>query len=106
MKQIRAYFIIFLTAGISFIQCKQKTDKAPEKDIVSNPAQLEESTTEDIHNTLEFLKTHDGRLNDSVHINFLNLIDSLYDTRQYKPIWLRQERTIPEGTSFINLIQN
>ena len=70
MKQIRAYLLIFLSIGIAFIQCKYKGDKAPEKDIVKNPAKLEESTTEDIHHTLEFLKTHEGRLNDSVHIQF------------------------------------
>lgn len=106
MKQIRAYFLIFLTIGIAFIQCKYKGDKVPEKDIVKNPAKLEESTTEDIHHTLEFLKTHQGQLNDSVHINFINLLDSLYDAHQYKPIWIRQDRTTPEGSSFINLIQN
>jgi L,D-transpeptidase YcbB len=106
MKQIRAYFFIFLSLGVAFIQCKYNGDKVPEKDIVKNPAKLEESTTDDIQHTLEFLKTHQGRLNDSVHINFINLLDSLYDAHQYKPIWIRQDRTIPEGSSFINLIQN
>ena len=106
MKQIRVYFFIFLSFGIAFIQCKYKGDKVPEKDIVKNPAKLEESTTDDIHHTLEFLKTNQGRLNDSVHVNFVNLLDSLYDAHQYKPIWIRQDKTTPEGTSFINLIQN
>src|ERR1700750_2714785 len=106
MKQIRAYFFIFLSIGIAFIQCKYKGDKVPEKDIVRNPEQLEESTTEDIHNTLEFLKNHEGKLIDTVHIACVNLIDSLYDAHQYKPIWLRQDKTTPEGSSFINLIQN
>ena len=106
MKHFRAYFLIFLSIGIAFIQCKYKGDKVPEKDIVKNPAKLEESTAEDIHHTLEYLKTHQGRLNDSVHINFINLLDSLYDARQYKPIWIRRDRIIPEGSSFVNLIQN
>ena len=106
MKQIRVYFFIFLSFGIAFIQCKNKEDKVPEKDIVKNPAKLEESTTDDIHRTLEFLKTNQGRLNDSVHVNFVNLLDSLYDAHQYRPIWIRQDKTTPEGSSFINLIQN
>jgi len=98
--------LIFLTAGISFFQCKNKPDRAPEKDIVINPAKLFESTSEDIHHTLDYLKAHQGKLNDSVDISFIRLIDSLYDENQYKPIWLRNDKTIPEGTSFINLIQN
>ena len=106
MKQIRVYFFIFLSFGIAFIQCKNKEDKVPEKDIVKNPAKLEESTTDDIHRTLEFLKTNQGSLNDSVHVNFVNLLDSLYDAHQYRPIWIRQDKTTPEGSSFINLIQN
>ncbi len=106
MKQIRTHFLIFLTAGISFLQCKYKGDKAPEKDIVVNPAKLAESTTEDIHHTLEFLKSHDGKLNDTVQIHFTKLLDSIYDANQYKPIWIRQDKTIPEGTSFTNLIQS
>src|SRR4029077_7736261 len=52
------------------------------------------------------LKAHQGRLNDSVSFRFTGLIDSLYDANQYQPIWLRHCRSTPEGTSFINLIQN
>ncbi len=33
-------------------------------------------------------------------------MDSLYNANQYQPIWLRENKTIPEGNSFINLIQN
>jgi murein L,D-transpeptidase YcbB/YkuD len=105
MKPYRSYFLIFLTA-ISFVQCKSKGEKAPEKDIVINPAKLAENTAEDIHHTLDFLKTNQGRLNDSVKIRFTTLMDSLYDASQYQPIWFRDERTIPEGHSLINLIQN
>ena len=106
MAQCRTYFLILLTTGISFVQCKNKADRAPEKDIVINPAKLAESTTEDIHHTLDYLKAHGGRLNDTVEFRFVNLMDSFYETNQYRPIWQRQDRTIPEGTSFMNLIQN
>jgi L,D-transpeptidase YcbB len=106
MNQCRTYFLILLVTGVVLVQCKNRSDHAPEKDIVVNPAKLYESTTEDIHHTLEFLKAHEGKLNDSVHIAFINLIDSLYDANQYQPIWQRNDKTIPEGSSFINLIQN
>jgi L,D-transpeptidase YcbB len=105
MKQYRSYFLIILTA-ISFVQCKSKGENASEKDIVINPAKLAENTTEDIHHTLDYLKTNQGQLNDSVKIRFTGLMDSLYEANQYKPIWIRDEKTIPEGHSLINLIQN
>jgi L,D-transpeptidase YcbB len=106
MKQFRTFFLIFLVTGMAFIRCKNKDLRAPEKDIIINPAKLAENTAEDIHHTLEYLKIHQGRLNDSVDISFMLLIDSLYDANQYQPIWLRNDRTIPEGNSFANLIQN
>ncbi len=106
MKPCRSYFLICLSLFVFFVQCKNRVDKVPEKDIVKNPAKLSESATEDIQHTLDYLKSHQGILNDSVHIAFVNLIDSFYETNQYQPLWLRSEKTIPEGTSFINLIQN
>jgi murein L,D-transpeptidase YcbB/YkuD len=106
MIKFTKLFLFFLMAGISFIQCKNKTDRAPEKDIVINRANLSERTTDEIHHTLDYLKINQGRLNDSVDIRFIMLIDSLYDGNQYQPIWLRNDRTTPEGTSFMNLIQN
>ncbi len=97
--------MIILTA-ISFVQCKSKGENGSEKDIVINPAKLAENTTEDIHHTLDYLKTTQGQLNDTVKIHFTGLMDSLYGTFQYKPVWFRDEKTIPEGRSLINLIQN
>ena len=105
MKQCSLFLLIFL-AVILFEQCKSKGERVPEKDIVINPARLGENTAEDIHNTLEFLKSHQNRLNDSVEISFTNLIDSLYGANQYQPLWFRNERAIPEAVSFVNLIQN
>jgi hypothetical protein len=82
MKQCRSYFLILLTTGFFFIQCKNNGDQIPEKHIVFNPVKLVESTAEDIHHTLEYLKAHQNRLNDTVEINFINLMDSLYKTNQ------------------------
>ncbi|HTB25316.1 MAG TPA: L,D-transpeptidase family protein [Puia sp.] len=106
MKHCRSYFLILLTTGFIFIQCRNNSDRIPEKHIVVNPVKLVESTAEDIHHTLEFLKAHQSKLNDTVDISFTSLIDSLYSANQYLPIWLRGNSTIPEGNSFINLIQN
>ena len=105
MKQYRSYLLIFLTV-ISIVQCKSKGEKTLEKEIVINPAKLAENTAEDIQQTLDKLKSNQGQLNDSVKLRFADLMDSLYTANQYKPIWLRDEKTIPEGKSFLNLIQN
>ena len=106
MKQCRSYFLPCLVAGMLFTACKNKGERVPEKDIIVNPLKLSENTAEDIHHTLDYLKLHQNKLNDSVVISFSTLIDSLYNANQYQPIWFRNDKTIPEGTSFLNLIQN
>jgi L,D-transpeptidase YcbB len=106
MKPCRSYLFVFLLPVVFFVQCKNIVDKAPEKDIVKIPAKLSETTAEDIHNTLDYLKAHHGFLNDTLELAFTTLIDSFYEANQFQPLWLRSEKTTPEGTSFINLIQN
>ena len=99
------FFLIFLSV-ISFVQCKSKGHRVPEKDIVINPAKLEENTAEDIQYTLDFLESHQNKLNDSVELSFTILMDSIYETNQYRPIWFRNNKTTPQGTSLTNLLQN
>ena len=106
MTRCRSYLLFLLVTGVILVQCKNKPDRAPEKDIVINPAKLSESTTEDIQNTLAYLKNRQGRLNDTVEFRFINLLDSFYEANQYHPLWQRLDKTIPEGTAFMNLIQN
>jgi len=106
MKTARSYLLIFLTATFVFIQCKNKREKPPEKVIVYNPAKLEESTSEEIRNTLEYLKSHNGQLNDTVRVEYVALLDSLYEASQYKPVWMRLDRTTEAGNSFTHLIEN
>ncbi len=60
MKQSSSYFFIFLSISFLLIQCKNSVDKPPEKHVVVNPAKLVESTSEDIHHTLDYLKTKQG----------------------------------------------
>jgi murein L,D-transpeptidase YcbB/YkuD len=105
MKLYRPYFLIVLLA-VSFSQCKSKVENHSEKAVVFNPAKLAENTTESIHRTLDYLKTVQGQLNDSVKIHFTTLMDSLYGANQYQPVWIRNEKTTPEGNSLMNLIEN
>ncbi len=106
MKLQRSVLLIFLGIPVFFIQCKNNVEQPPEKHIVINPAKLVESTTEDIHRTIDYLKSNQGRLNDSVQLSYSNLMDSLYDANNFKPIWLRDDKTTPEGKSLFSLIQN
>jgi murein L,D-transpeptidase YcbB/YkuD len=98
--------LIFILLPVFLIQCKNKSNKPPEKDIVVNPARLSERTTDDIRSTLDYLKKHDGRLNDSVSFSFTSLLDSIYEINNYRPKWFKEDQTLPAGDSLLGFIRN
>ena len=106
MNSCRTYLQVLLATGFFFAQCKNKSSRSPENDIIRNKAKLSENTAEEIHHTLDYLKAHQQKLNDTVNIEFTDLMDSLYDTNQHQPIWQRYDKITPEGKSMMNLIQN
>jgi L,D-transpeptidase YcbB len=105
MRHRRIFSWILLISAISLIRCKNNS-KAPEKDIVANPAKLSERTAEDIRNTLAFIMENKGRLNDSVVLAFPVLVDSFYGANQYHPQWFREDQTLPAGDSLLSFIKN
>ena len=106
MRQPRILFFILTALTISLIQCKNSGSKAPEKDIVANPAKLSERTSEDIRNTLDYLKEKNGRLNDSVNFSFTSLVDSVYQANHYQAQWLKEDQLLPAGDSLLDFIRN
>jgi murein L,D-transpeptidase YcbB/YkuD len=106
MRQRRIFLLILIASTVLFIQCKNRSKKAPEKDIVNNPAKLSERTREDIRHTLEYLKESKGKLNDSVVLSFAPLIDSLYSSVHFQAQWFRNDQTLPEGDSLLAFIRD
>ncbi|HVY76111.1 MAG TPA: L,D-transpeptidase family protein [Puia sp.] len=107
MRKIRLSLLLFGLFSVFLICCKDKGGKqAPEKDIVKNPAKLSDRTADDIRSTLQFLKDHQGALNDSIQFHYTTLIDSLYDANNFRPQWFKEDQTLPVGDSLLRFIRN
>ncbi|MFI5192708.1 MAG: murein L,D-transpeptidase [Chitinophagales bacterium] len=106
MRQRSIILWVFIISSLFLVQCKNNRNKPLEKDVVVNPAKLSERTTEDIRNTLAFLKESKGRLNDSVNFSFPMLVDSFYEANQFHPLWFREDQTLPAGDSLLNFIRD
>ena len=106
MRQRRIPLLILIASSFFLFQCKNSSNKAPEKDIVANPAKLSQRTTEDIRNTLDYLKENKGKLNDSVSFSFTSLVDSFYETNQFHPQWFKEDQMLPAGDSLLNFIRD
>jgi L,D-transpeptidase YcbB len=101
-------FCLLVLFALTFplIQCKNSRKKAPEKDLVANPAKLSERMMEDIRTTLDYLKQNKGKLNDSVNFSYNSLVDSFYDANRYRPQWFNEDQTTPTGDSLLAFIRN
>jgi len=79
--------------------------KAPDKDIVKKPAQLEEHVSDDLHKMLEFASSHQEKLNDSTSLGYRKLLDSVYQHADYAPFWSDRGQFLHPGDSLFAFIQ-
>jgi L,D-transpeptidase YcbB len=96
-------FFLILLSLVLFSNCKNNNTKPPEKDVVP-VAKLSERTTEDIQRTLEFVKIHQGQLNDSVSLSHPELADSVYAAHQYHALWMGEDKFLPAGIALFHFI--
>ena len=103
------YPIIFFGCLVFLVDsCRNKSlkKKLPEKDLVKRSGQMQERISEDLQKIVEYLKVKDGRLNDSVSIAYLSLLDSFYETNDYQPVWSKDAKWLASGDSLYNFIEN
>jgi murein L,D-transpeptidase YcbB/YkuD len=98
--------LFVLITGIVFFLCCKNKKSPPEKDIVKHPASMQERVSEDLKKTTEYILKNNGKLNDSVNVDYTNLVDSFYAGQQYQPLWSKAEGWLPTGDSLFSFIQN
>lgn len=95
-----------LITGIVFFLCCKNKKSPPEKDIVKQPASMQERVSEDLRKTTEYILKNNGKLNDTVSIDHISLVDSIYAGQQYQSLWSKSEAWSPAGDSLFSFIQN
>jgi murein L,D-transpeptidase YcbB/YkuD len=99
----------FLLVAISIWQlgflfsCRDQP-KMVEKDIVKKPAKMEEHVSGDLKKMLQFAADNHGKLNDSISLNYENLLDTLYERGDYNPIWSDKENWLRPADSLFAFI--
>ena len=64
------------------------------------------SFTDGLKDLIASTLNHGGKLNDSVELTNLDLIDSTYNANQYEPIWSKQQHWLPLGDSLFRFIEH
>lgn len=89
-----------------FIVACHSTQKPPESDIVEAPEQFDVRVSRNIKAALDFVLDNRGRLNDTVVLAKDTIVNNLYKSRNWQPIWCGQEAWSPLGDSLYNFIRH
>ncbi len=111
MSQIKsADFLLFSSfLFLSFIfSCKSK--EAPdsyrdEKEIVTTPEKMDKVVTENVREILQYALDNNGKINDSIKLSLVEIVDSFYDKNDYINIWSKNEKWEPLADSLYNFIE-
>lgn len=69
-----------------FFACKN-SKKPPEKDVVKEPEQLQVRTSENLKKLLTYAGENKSKLNDSVRLTELKMVEAIYKDNDFKVIW-------------------
>ena len=93
--------LLIIVGSILFISCNFNTSKKVEP--VAKPVPVEK-ISEDLQKSIEYALKNSGKINDSVKLNYANLIDSVYQDHIYEPIWSKNSQWLPLADSLFRFI--
>lgn len=100
-------FSLLILAGSFIFLLSACTDKKPppDKDIVKQPAKLSERIHDDLEKLVDHVRRNSGKMNDTINISYLDLVDSLYEGNHFEPLWSKNDAWLPVGDSLFNFIE-
>ena len=82
----------------------QSSNLPADKQIVADPGQLHKLEAEDIKALLELAQKNAGRIDDTIRLNFVKIVDNFYKAREYEPAWSRKDKWEPLADSLFQFI--
>jgi L,D-transpeptidase YcbB len=104
-QKIPSLLFLYLLCWIFIISC-HNANQPPAKKIVSDPAKMDQETSESIRQALVFALQHNGVIGDSIHLKLISLVNDFYDKNEYANIWSHKEKWEPLADTLLNFIEN
>ena len=110
MLQVRSSYhsyllISFLILYIFLISCNP-ADSSKEKQIVADPGQMNEQNAKNIKALLEIAVSNAGKIDDSIHLKMVDLVNNFYSNNDFKPAWSNREKWQPLADTLYQFIVN
>lgn len=81
-------------------------DKPKDNDIVQSEEQIDKRITKNLHETIDYAVINKGRVNDSVLLSEVNLVEKIYAGNGYKSVWNTKENWLPTADSLLEFIKH
>ncbi|MGN6249729.1 MAG: L,D-transpeptidase family protein [Ginsengibacter sp.] len=95
--------LIFLIVAISH-GC-QEHKKIKEKEIVKAPEKMDDQISDNIRSVLDFASTSGGKINDSIQLAQLKLVNEFYKKYNFQVTWSKTEQWNPVADSMFRFIR-
>lgn len=107
MNQLKTNILIlpFLIVCALVAGCHHRA-KHNEPKIVSTPEKMDQQTSKSIKDALEFAMEHNGKIDDSIRLQLISVVNLFYDKTDYENIWSHKEKWDPLADSLLQSIQN
>jgi L,D-transpeptidase YcbB len=96
-------FLIF-AIPCCFFSCKSK-HKIVEKEIVKKPEDMDDQISDNIKSVLQFAKENNSKINDSIKLSLLKIVQAFYEQNDYHNIWIKKEKWMPLADSMFDFIE-
>ena len=110
MRQLYCTLLVFtvIICTISIISCRHKKNghAVAQEKIVSKAEDMDNQTANSIEDALQFGMQNKGKIDDKIHLQFINAVNTFYDGIHYKNIWSHKEKWEPLADSLYQFINN
>ncbi|MEO6670743.1 MAG: L,D-transpeptidase family protein [Ferruginibacter sp.] len=101
----RLFFSILLL--LFFIACKNKKVKPlKEREIVLDPKTISAHVKDNIKNSMMLALDSNGKVDDSLKLNFYKITESYYRKNDYKPLWSDTGKWFPQIDSLLSYLDS
>jgi L,D-transpeptidase YcbB len=96
--------LFFVSLFFLFIFEACNNSKPSETDIASTPEELDIKATDIIRSSLEYAAGNEGKIDDSIQLDNVKLVQLIYENNQFNSLWSNKEQWKPLGDSLRNFI--
>lgn len=104
-KDTPTLLFFYLFSCILFLSCNNG-NTLRDKKIVADPDRMDKETSESIKHALAYAIQHDGKIDDSINLKLIGLVNEFYASNEHANIWSRREKWMSLTDTLIGFIQN